>query len=110
ALDDASDAGGLFSAIGDRQPALIPYIDEFTNSVFDVRNRFTINGNYELPFGRGRQFLSNSSRWVDEAVGGWSSSLTYAAQSGSPFTVSPNISTAAGGGARAYLVSDPFAG
>lgn len=110
ALDDASDAGGLFSAIGDRQPTLIPYIDEFTNSVFDVRNRFTINGNYELPFGRGRQFLSNSSRWVDEAVGGWSSSLTYAAQSGSPFTVSPNISTAAGGGARAYLVSDPFTG
>ena len=52
ALDDASDAGGLFSAIGNRQPALIPYIDELTNSVFDIRNRFTINGNYELPFGQ----------------------------------------------------------
>jgi hypothetical protein len=110
ALDDASDAGGLFSAVGDRQPALIPYIDELTNSVFDVRNRFTLNGDYELPFGRGRKFMNSSSRWVDEAIGGWSTSLTYAAQSGSPFTVSPNISTAAGGGARAYPVSDPFAG
>ena len=79
ALDDASDAGGLFTAIGNRQPALIPYIYELTNSVFDVRNRFTINGNYELPIGRGRAFLSNSSRWVDEIVGGWSSSLTFAA-------------------------------
>ena len=110
ALDDASDAGGLFTAIGNRQPALIPYIDEFTNSVFDIRNRFTLNGNYELPFGRGRQFLSNTSRWVDELAGGWSSSLTYAAQTGTPFTVSPNISTAAGGGARAYPVTDPFSG
>jgi hypothetical protein len=109
ALDDASDAGGLFSAIGNRQPALIPYIDELTNSVFDVRNRFTINGNYELPFGRGRAFLANSPRWLDEIAGGWSSSLTYAAQSGIPFTVNPNISTAAGGSARAFPVRDPYA-
>jgi hypothetical protein len=110
ALDDASDAGGLFSAIGNRQPALIPYIDEFTNSVFDIRNRVTLNGNYELPFGRGRAFLSASSRWLDELVGGWSSSLTYAAQTGTPFSVSPNISTASGGGARAFPVKNPFAG
>ena len=110
ALDDASDAGGLFTAIGDRQPALIPYIDEFTNSVFDIRNRFTLNGNYDLPFGRGRQFLSNSSNWMNELVGGWSSSLTWAAQTGTPFSVSPNISTAAGGGARAFPVQDPFQG
>ncbi|GGH17185.1 hypothetical protein GCM10011586_39540 [Silvibacterium dinghuense] len=110
ALDDASDAGGLFSAIGVRQPALIPYIDELTNSVFDIRNRFTLNGNYELPFGHGRAFLSNSSRWLDELAGGWSSSLTYAAQTGVPFTVSPNISTASGGSARAYPVHDPYAG
>jgi hypothetical protein len=110
ALDDASDAGGLFTAIGNRQPALIPYIDEFTNSVFDIRNRFTLNGNYELPFGRGRQFLSSSPRWADELVGGWSSSLTYAAQTGTPFSVSPNVNTASGGGARAYPVQDPFHG
>jgi hypothetical protein len=110
ALDDASDAGGLFSAIGNRQPALIPYIDELTNSVFDIRNRFTINGNYELPVGRGRAFLSNSSRWLDEIAGGWSSSLTYAAQTGIPFTVNPNISTASGGSARAFPVRDPLSG
>jgi hypothetical protein len=110
ALDDASDAGGLFTAIGNRQPALIPYIDELTNSVFDIRNRFTINGNYELPVGRGRAFLSNSSRWLDEIAGGWSSSLTYAAQTGIPFTVNPNISTASGGSARAFPVRDPYSG
>jgi hypothetical protein len=108
ALDDASDAAGNFTAIGDRNLALIPFIDEFTNSVFDVRNRFTFNGNYELPFGRGKAFLNYQSRWLDETVGGWSTSLTYAAQTGTPFTVNPNISTAAGGSARAIMVRDPF--
>ena len=107
ALDDASDAAGNFTAIGDRNLALIPFIDEFTNSVFDIRNRVTVNGNYELPFGKGRAFLNNS-RWQDEVVGGWSTSLTYAAQGGTPFSVSPNNSTASGGGARAFLVSDPY--
>jgi hypothetical protein len=110
ALDDASDAGGLFTAIGDRQPALIPYIDELTNSVFDIRHRFTINGNYELPFGRRRAFVNHSPRWLDEIAGGWSTSLTFAAQTGTPFTVSPNISTASGGGARAYPVRSPYSG
>ena len=108
ALDDASDAAGNFSAIGDRNMALIPFIDEFTNSVFDIRNRFTLNGNYELPFGRGKTFLNQSPRWTDELVGGWSSSLTFAAQTGTPFSVSPNISTASGGSARATMVRDPF--
>lgn len=109
ALDDSSDAAGNFSAIGDRNLAIIPFIDEFTNSQFDVRNRFTFNGNYELPVGKGKAFL-NQSRWVDETIGGWSTSLTFAAQSGSPFTPGPNISTAAGGGARGIIVRDPYSG
>jgi hypothetical protein len=107
ALDDASDAGGLFTAIGNRNQALIPFIDEYTNSVFDIRHRFTLNGSYELPFGKGRAFL-NQSRWADEAVGGWSTSLTFQAQTGTPFTVTPNNSGPAGGSTRAILVRDPF--
>jgi hypothetical protein len=107
-LTDDSDAGGLSTAVGDRNMALIPWSQEYTNSPYDVRNRFTLNGNYQLPFGRGRAFLSNS-RWEDELVGGWSSTLTLAAQTGTPFSVSPDISTAAGGGARAIKIRDPFA-
>jgi hypothetical protein len=108
ALDDTSDAGGLETGVGDRNMALIPYTEEYTNSPYDIRHRFTLNGNYELPFGRGRAFL-NKSRWEDEIIGGWSSSLTFAAQTGTPFSVSPNINTAAGGGARAIQIRDPFA-
>jgi hypothetical protein len=108
ALDDSGDAGGLESGIGDRNVKIIPIIDEFTNSTYDVRNRFTFNGNYDLPFGRGRAHL-NHSVWADLVAGGWSTSLTFAAQTGTPFTVTPDISTASGGSARANLISDPFA-
>jgi len=107
ALDDSSDAAGNFGAVGDRNLALIPYRDEYTNSVYDVRHRFTINGNYELPIGRGKLFLRNS-RLADETVGGWSASMTWVAQTGTPFGVSPNISTA--GPARAYILGNPYAG
>jgi len=107
ALDDTSDAGGLSTAVGDRNMALIPYGEEYTNSPYDVRHRFTLNGNYQLPFGKGRAYL-NGSRLADYAVGGWSTSLVFAVQTGTPFTVYPSISTANGGGARAILVGDPF--
>jgi hypothetical protein len=109
ALDDASDAGGLFTAVGDRQPAILPYITELTNSVFDIRDRLTLNGNYQLPVGRGKAFLNNS-RWLDETLGGWSTSLTWAAQTGTPFTVTPDIPTAANGSARAIPTRNPFKG
>ncbi len=107
-LDDYSDAGGLETAVGDRNQLLIPIIDEYTNSPYDVRQRFTINGNYSLPFGRGRAFL-NQSKLADYTIGGWSASLTFAAQTGMPFTVTPNVSTAAGGSGRAILVRSPLA-
>jgi len=107
-LDDTSDAGGLSTAIGYRNMALIPYTDEYTNSPYDIRHRVTVNMNYQLPFGRGQAYL-NKSRWEDEIVGGWSSTLTFTGQTGIPFTVSPSIPTASGGSARAILKGDPFA-
>jgi Carboxypeptidase regulatory-like domain len=107
-LTNDSDAGGLSTAVGDRNMALIPWSQEYTNSPYDVRNRFTFNGNYQLPFGKGKAYLNNS-HWEDEVIGGWSSTLTFVAQTGTPFSVSPDINTAAGGGARAIKIGDPFA-
>ena len=108
ALDDTSDAGGLSTGIGDRNIILLPFDTEFTNSVYDVRNRFTLNGNYELPFGRGKAFANQSSAWANQFIGGWSTSLTFTAQTGTPFTVTPNNTGPSGGSARAIQVSDPF--
>ena len=53
--------------------------------------------------------MGQISKVADAAVGGWSTSLTFVGQTGIPFTVTPNISTAAGGTARANLVRDPYA-
>ncbi len=52
----------------------------------DVRNLATINGTYELPFGRGKRFLSGASGWRDKVASGWSISAIQTTQSGLPFT------------------------
>lgn len=91
-----------------RMPLLLPMIAEYANSDWDVRQRATLNGQYELPFGRGRKYL-NQSRWANEAVGGWSTDLVFITQTGEPFTVGPNNSGANGANARrAYVVRDPY--
>ncbi len=57
-----------------------PFQDEFTwhvdmhldysHSTEDINSIFTANGIYELPFGRGKMFMNNSTA-ADEIVGGW---------------------------------------
>jgi Carboxypeptidase regulatory-like domain/TonB-dependent Receptor Plug Domain len=91
---------------------IIPIKDEVTNSNYDVRQRFTFNGSYQLPFGKGRPFMSSAPLWLDEIAGGWTSDLTFVGQTGIPFTVSTNgINTPSGEQAtHAILVGDPYAG
>jgi hypothetical protein len=55
-------------------------------STYDRTHILTINGIWELPFGRGRAFASALPKWVDEAVGGWQISGSIVAQSGDPLT------------------------
>ncbi len=52
----------------------------------DVRNLATINGTYELPFGRGKRFLNSVIGWRDKVTSGWSVSAIQTTQSGLPFT------------------------
>jgi hypothetical protein len=48
----------------------------------DYPHRFVINGIYELPFGKGRKWLSGANRWLDLAVGGWQFQGWFEGQSG----------------------------
>lgn len=87
-----------------------PIHDQYSNSPWDTRQRFTFNGSYQLPFGRGRRY-SNHPGALDYVIGGWSSSLTFAAQTGNPFSVVPVGTFPAASGAAytiAPLVGDPF--
>jgi hypothetical protein len=109
-LDDSIDPLGGGTSY--RMWQIIPIKHEITNANYDVRNRFTFNGSYDMPFGRGRAFMNSAPLWLDEVIGGWRADLTFVAQSGLPFTVTTNgISTPSGQGqARSFLVGDPYAG
>jgi hypothetical protein len=56
-------------------------------SNFDVRQMLKGQIVYQLPFGKGRQFL-NHNPVLDEAIGGWEITGTMILQTGGPFTVS----------------------
>lgn len=96
-LDDQDSSGwGSHAGPVQYQNAYSPSLN-YGNSNFDVRNAFKGNIVYELPFGRGKQFLNHN--WLlDEAVGGWQVSSTIQLTSGNPFTVSSSQSTYAQGG------------
>lgn len=49
---------------------------------------FTLAGVWEVPFGKGRKFLSDAGKAVDAVLGGWQLSTVYSLQSGLPFTPS----------------------
>jgi hypothetical protein len=91
-LDD-QDSGGWGSHFGpqDFQLANNPAAN-YSNSNFDVRHAFKGYAVYQLPFGRGKQFLNHSSL-LDVAVGGWQISGTVVLQTGNPFTVYGNQNT-----------------
>ena len=107
-LDDAPTPLGTTGDGGYRQTNLIPIGMDWASTGFDTRHRFTFNAFYDLPFGSGRKFL-NQGGVVNAILGGWSTNLTFAAQTGNPFTVYPSgINTASGGGSRAVNLTDPF--
>jgi hypothetical protein len=55
---------------------------------FNRDHVFVINTVYELPFGKGRTYLSSANRAVDYVVGGWQFSNTTNWSSGLPWTPS----------------------
>ncbi len=72
----------------------------------DQRQVFTFSALSELPFGRGRMFLSNIPLALDEAIGGWHLNIINSLESGTPITVTtgnylytaPNGTTSLAGG------------
>jgi hypothetical protein len=52
---------------------------------FDIRHGFKTNFLYDLPFGKGKTFLSSSNGLVDRLVGGWGFNGNIRIQSGIPF-------------------------
>ncbi len=84
-IDDASN---FFSSAGD------PNFPQNSRNVraergrsnFDVRHRLSASYSYDLPFGRGKNYLADSG-WVTKMLSGWQSFGIVTLQSGRPFTV-----------------------
>lgn len=112
AEDDAANPG-IGGGPSYRNTNLIPLKNEFTNSNYDIRHRISLNGMYELPFGKGKRFV-NSAGVLDYLVGGWSSSATWVAQTGIPFTVTTGGGNFVGANGfnqfNAIRIGDPFKG
>ncbi|MEP6536047.1 MAG: TonB-dependent receptor [Bryobacteraceae bacterium] len=50
------------------------------------KHTFSVNGNYELPFGKGKKFLAGSNGLVNRLVSGWNTAGFYYLRSGLPFS------------------------
>jgi hypothetical protein len=100
AIDDST---GAFD--GGRPQDINNFRLERGNSAQDFRHNFVLSSLYELPFGKGRQFGSNVSSFVDYLIGGYQLSGILFAQSGQPFSVFANGSD----NLRADLIGDPRA-
>jgi hypothetical protein len=54
---------------------------------FDIRHQFKLDATYDLPFGKGRTFFSDSNWFVNGLIGGFTIFPTIRWQSGSPFSL-----------------------
>lgn len=62
-------------------------IAQAAHTITNYDQKHVVKGlvSYELPFGKGRQWMSNSGRWVNGVVGGWTVAGLVVYYSGQPF-------------------------
>jgi hypothetical protein len=60
---------------------------EWGPASMDIRHNFVSSFNYELPFGRGRHFMSNAPGIVNGVLGGWTASGVLTKRTGFPLTI-----------------------
>ena len=107
-LDDADTPLGTTNDEGTRSVNILGLRADYGSSGFDVKHRFTINGNYVLPVGKGRQYM-NDTGLFDYLIGGWSTSFVFRAETGQPISIGTNGLTSPGGATvNAIRIGDPF--
>ena len=91
--------------------APVYYLDNLNKGpcAFDVPHNFVTSYILELPFGKGRKYLSNAMKPVDFALGGWQLQGINTVQSGVPYDVGINVDRAntGTGGQRPDVVGVP---
>ena len=108
-LDDSREPLPSNNDGGDRMYNVFGLRIDYGNSPFNVKERFSFTGTYELPFGTNRKYL-NQNKVLDIFVGGWNSTILFRTQDGFPFTIGSNTPTVNGAAAYPTRISDPFKG
>ncbi|HLK04452.1 MAG TPA: TonB-dependent receptor [Candidatus Acidoferrum sp.] len=109
-----SDAGDLLNGgsdnVGYRAPGVPGFgiQKDFKLANFDIRNVFHLSGGYELPFGKGKKYMSGASGLADKAIGGWSVQWIATLQDGQPITLSCPNGTAQSVGCGALFSGQPL--
>jgi Carboxypeptidase regulatory-like domain len=87
------------------------YNSSYTNASWDIRHNFTTAINYDLPFGRGKQYAANWNRAMDLVAGNWRVNAVMTFHSGQPFTLRDNRCTGVWSGCSPDLApgTDPNA-
>ena len=85
---------------------------DFGRCDFDINKVVHVSGIYELPVGRGKRFLHDSSGAVNAILGGWVTNWILTLQDGQPGTIPCATGTTSGFGCFAIKVAgqDPYAG
>jgi len=95
-LDNASDAGPDKNVLtsGTTQGGDVtfgnPLSSDYSLSAFDVKHAFSSTYIFDLPFGRGRRFLTGAGGPLNTLFGGWTTAGVFRLQSSYPFL--PTIS------------------
>jgi hypothetical protein len=93
-LDDTAGTGAL---VGYQNPYdLSSY---YGNSDFDLRHSLVLSQTYDLPFGRGKAYLTHPGEALDLLIGGWQINSIDTFQTGSPYTptmATSNLNTGTG--------------
>ncbi len=76
-----SGSGGLYNI----DP--LNYNRSYTNASWDIRHNFTTAANYEIPFGKGKQYGSSLNRAVQTLAGNWQMNGILSLRTGQPYTV-----------------------
>ena len=78
---------------------------------FDIRHAISLSATYDLPFGKGRQYMSSAPAVVELLLGNWSANGIMTLDTGQPQTIGCTKTTGAGTGCYAlYTGADPYGG
>jgi hypothetical protein len=104
ARTDAGDSLSNGGAGGYRAPGIAGIKYDMGLASFNIKHQFVGSGTYELPFGRGKQFLSRMNRTEEAVLGGWSMNSILTFDSGQPQTIYSQVNTGSGISAYADVV------